>query len=412
MQPTPARHLATSYLRWACLRSAFARGYWQVTAVYLVTVAGLSPAQLVLIGTFQGITVVLAEVPCGVLADAVSRRLSLVIGHVVMGTGMAMAGLVTSFPLLVVSQCLWGLGWAFSSGADVAWLTDELGSHATVDGTLVRQARWSLVGTPIGIVSFALLAWASTLSTAIVVAGIAMVLLGAVVARWPESGFTPAEAGRRWRASTSIFRRATQLARADGVVLVVLTATFLVNGGLTFGRLTEARLVGLGMPTHPDPVVWFAAISLVGAAMGGVALRAVEARIHGVDSAQRSYVAACAVGVVGLLVFACAPNTASAVAGVLLVSGTAEPVLRAAGVVWLNRRTTSDMRATVHSLLSQAENVGEIVFGLALAVVAGVGSATAAIIAAAVLFAVTTVLVGRPIRDSAIPVSATRTVRG
>jgi hypothetical protein len=93
---------------------------------------------------------------------------------------------------------------------------------------------------------------------------------------------------------------------------------------------------------------------------------------------------------------------------VLLVSGTAEPVLRAAGVVWLNRRTTSEMRATVHSLLSQAENVGEIVFGTALAVVAGVGSATAAIIAAAALFAVTTVLVGRPIRDSAIPVSAAR----
>src|SRR4051812_8346415 len=135
MQPT----LATAYLRWSCLRAAFARGYWLSTALYLVVVAHLTPLQLVLIGTFQGITVVLTEVPAGVLADAVSRRLSLVIGHVVMGTGMAMAGLVSAFPLLVVSQCLWGLGWAFSSGADVAWLTDELDRPDLIDRTLVGQ---------------------------------------------------------------------------------------------------------------------------------------------------------------------------------------------------------------------------------------------------------------------------------
>src|SRR5690349_14861611 len=93
----------TAFLRWTCLRAALARGYWLTTALYLVVVAELTPLQLVLIGTFQGITVVMTEVPAGVLADAVSRRLSLVIGHVVMGAGMAMAGLVTAFPLLVAS---------------------------------------------------------------------------------------------------------------------------------------------------------------------------------------------------------------------------------------------------------------------------------------------------------------------
>ena len=37
-----------------------------------------------------------------------------------------MAGLVTTFPALALSQMLAGTGWAFSSGADVAWITDEL----------------------------------------------------------------------------------------------------------------------------------------------------------------------------------------------------------------------------------------------------------------------------------------------
>ncbi|MBA3803298.1 MAG: MFS transporter, partial [Acidimicrobiia bacterium] len=118
--------LTTAFLRWALVRAALARGWWLATALYLVVVADLSPFELVLIGVFQGLTVLIAEVPAGVFADAVSRRLALVVAHIVMSAGMAMTGFVTAFPLLVVSQCLWGLGWAFSSGADVAWITDEL----------------------------------------------------------------------------------------------------------------------------------------------------------------------------------------------------------------------------------------------------------------------------------------------
>ena len=62
-----------------------ARGYWLVTSVYLVVVADLSPAQLVAIGIVQGITVVLAEIPAGVLADTVSRKWSLVVADLRLG---------------------------------------------------------------------------------------------------------------------------------------------------------------------------------------------------------------------------------------------------------------------------------------------------------------------------------------
>jgi MFS family permease len=387
--------ITTAFLRWTCLRAAFARGYWLTTALYLVIVAGLTPVELVLIGVFQGITVLLTEIPAGVLADAVSRRLSLVIGHVVMGVGMAMAGLVTAFPLLVVSQCLWGLGWAFSSGADVAWLTDELDRPGVIDRVLVAQARWDLIGTALGIVAFGALAWASTLSTAIVTAGVAMVLLGLVtVTRWPETGFVPAEAGRRWHQSASILRRGLAQTRVDRVFQVVLLATLLVHGaGVAYGRLLENRLVALGMPTEPDPIVWFAAIGLVGVALGAVVLRFVEVRITGAGVAKRTYVFSCAVGCVGLLLFAHAPDSATAVAGTLLVSGIAFPVIRTAGVVWINRRATSAVRATVHSLLSQAEHVGEIILGVTLALLSGAASSTVALTGSAAIFACAGLLV-------------------
>lgn len=389
--------LTTAFLRWALLRAAFARGWWLATALYLVVVADLSPFELILIGVLQGVTVVIAEVPAGVLADAVSRRLALVVAHVVMGSGMAMAGLVTAFPLLVASQCLWGLGWAFSSGADVAWITDELDRPDVIDRVLAAQARWTVLGTPIGVVAFGGLAWATTLSTAMVVGGVAMIGLGiVVVARWPETRFAPVDPGSRWAQSAAILRRGILVARADRIILLVLAATLLVNGGAEgFGRLFGRQLVLLGMPSEPDPIVWFAAVALLAAAMGATTLRVVEAHIEGADVARNVYVSACTVGVAGLIVFAHAPNPAMAVSGSLFVSGICFPITRVAATILVNRRATNDVRATVHSLLSQAENAGEIAFGFALAFIAGSTSSTVALTGSAALVACAGLVVSR-----------------
>jgi len=381
--------LAGAFLRWAMLRAALARGWWLATAVYLVVVADLSPMQLVLIGVFQGVTVVLAELPAGVLADAVSRRLTLVLAHVVMGAGMVMTGFVTAFPLLVVSNCLWGLGWALSSGADVAWITDELDRPDLIDRVLAAQARRVVLGTALGIVAFGALASVTTLSAAITVAGVAMIGLGVLlVARWPETRFAPVEVGHRWAESSAILRRGVATARGERIIVLVLAATLLQNGAAEgFGRLFERRLVRLGMPTEPDLIVWFGAVALLAAALGAITLRIVEARIDGPGVARRAYVAACAIGVAGLLMFAHAPNAASAAAGSLLVSGIGFPTTRVAGTILVNRRTTSDVRATVHSFLSQSENLGEIILGIALALIAGSASSTVALTVSAVLLA-------------------------
>ena len=120
------RDVAGTFIRWTCARAIFHRGWWLVTSLYLVVVAELSAFQLVFIGVAQGIIGLSFEVPTGVMADTVSRKWSIVIGHVLMGTAMLVTGLVTAFPALVATQMLWGLSWTFSTGADVAWLTDEL----------------------------------------------------------------------------------------------------------------------------------------------------------------------------------------------------------------------------------------------------------------------------------------------
>ena len=384
MHPDPA----SAYLRWSATRAALWRGYWQVTAVYLVVVADLTPSELVLIGTAQALTVLVAEVPAGVLADTVSRRRSVVIAQVVTGAGMVVAGLVTTFPLLVASQCLCGLGWAFASGADVAWLSDELERPTLVDRVFAAQARWELLAGPAGMAAFGALAYATSLPVAIVASGAAMALLAVVVARWPEDGFVRADPGRRRHDAAAILRDGVRLARVDRVIGAALVATVLLHGGFQgYGRLLQRHLLDLGLPADPDPIVWFTAIGLLGFALGALAMRVVQRHIDGDDAPQRIYATTCAVGVLGLVLFAHAPSPSNAVVGALLVSGIADPVTRVATTIWVNRRTTSDVRATVHSFVSQAEHLGEVVLGLALAGLTSTASVPVALTGSAALLA-------------------------
>ena len=53
-----------------------------VTAVYYVTEVGMSPLQLVLVGTLMEVSIFVFEVPTGIVADIYSRRLSIVDRHV------------------------------------------------------------------------------------------------------------------------------------------------------------------------------------------------------------------------------------------------------------------------------------------------------------------------------------------
>src|SRR3712207_9035248 len=69
----------------------FALAY-SVATVYRVEAAGLSPLQLVLVGTTLEVTYFLFNVPTGVVADTYSRRLSVIIGVFLWGLGLAVEG--------------------------------------------------------------------------------------------------------------------------------------------------------------------------------------------------------------------------------------------------------------------------------------------------------------------------------
>ena len=123
---------------------------WVVVSVYLVRELHFSPLQLVLMGTAMEAAVFLCEVPTGVVADTYSRRLSLIIGYLGMGVAWAAVGLVSAPGLIIALWAVWGVSYTFTSGAEQAWITDEVGLE-NVGNVFLRGARYAQVGAVVGL---------------------------------------------------------------------------------------------------------------------------------------------------------------------------------------------------------------------------------------------------------------------
>ncbi len=388
-----AAGLDAAFVRWSGWRAALHRGWWLVTSVYLVVEGHLSAPELVVIGVAQSAVSLAFEVPAGVVADVVSRRWSLIVSHLLMGGAMIATGQVTGFGPLVATQMLWGLAWTFASGADVAWITDELNEPARIATVLMRAARAELIGGAAGMTGLGVLAWLIGRGTTMALAGAGMVLLGGYVAvRFRERRFVPA-ATARWSASWSTLRSGSALVRGSRVLLVVFAAAFLVNGVTSaFGRLYPLRLIDVELPG--DPGAWVSVIGVLALVAGALALRVLQPHIDSARGAQRAYVVACAVAALAIIGLAGTSEKVSASLAVLLAAG-ALPLTRTIGTIWVNRQTGAAVRATVHSLLAQASALGAIICGLVIAAVAGFAALPMALLTGAALLAIAILLIER-----------------
>src|SRR4051812_6886272 len=164
---------------------------WVLAPVYFVTTVGMSPLQLVLVGTFMELTIFVFEVPTGIVADVYSRRLSVVIGVLVMGAATVFVGSVPEAWAVIAGWSIWGFGYTFTSGAADAWLADEIGAD-NVRPVYLRSAQISRVVALVAIaVSVGL--GLVTLWLPIVVGGCVIVATGVALALvMPETGFAPA----------------------------------------------------------------------------------------------------------------------------------------------------------------------------------------------------------------------------
>jgi DHA3 family tetracycline resistance protein-like MFS transporter len=104
----------------------------------------------VLLGTGLEAAILLGEVPTGIVADAYSRRFSIVIGFLVTAVGWLVMASRAEFGFILIGQVAWGIGSTFGSGAREAWLADEVGERAAAP-LYVRERQFWLIGHMIGI---------------------------------------------------------------------------------------------------------------------------------------------------------------------------------------------------------------------------------------------------------------------
>ena len=109
---------------------AFAVG-WTVAPIFFVRELGFSPLELVLAGTALEVAYFLFEIPTGIVADTYGRRLSTIVGTIGLGIGFVATGLADGVGLVLAAAAFMGFTWTFKSGAEEAWITDEVGvEHA------------------------------------------------------------------------------------------------------------------------------------------------------------------------------------------------------------------------------------------------------------------------------------------
>lgn len=87
---------------------------------------GFSFFQIALITSAFGIGMFLFETPTGAFADSISRKYSVILGFVITGVAACLMPLFTNFYTLLILWVLTGIGMTFVSGAEEAWVIDNL----------------------------------------------------------------------------------------------------------------------------------------------------------------------------------------------------------------------------------------------------------------------------------------------
>ncbi len=361
-----------------------------VNLVYHVTVVQMNPLQLVLVGTVLELSVFLFEIPTGVVADAYSRRRSVIIGYALIGLGFVVEGAIPRFETVLLAQVIWGIGFTFTSGAKEAWISEEIGEKqagkAFLRGVQVGQATALL-----GMIASVALASIQLNVPILVGGGLFFGLAIYLLFTMPETDFKKAaeDSLKLWASTKETFLQGLKVVRTQRILVLI----FIIVGiySMTteaFDRLWTKHVLDIGLPDlgNLDNIVWFGMINAVSMILGLIATEWIKRRV---DTNTNKTVAK-ALFIINILValgiagFAIANNFWWAVFAFWLpmsLRGNVEPLVQA----WVNQSTKPEVRATVFSMQSQSFAIGQVVGGPILGQIGNVFSVSIAILISGLL---------------------------
>ncbi|WP_346122100.1 MFS transporter [Micromonospora coerulea] len=377
--------------------------------VLLFADTGLSVGQISSLFVIWSATSIVVEVPSGAWADAVSRRLLLVLAPLLPAAGFALWLLASSYPAFAVGFVLWGAGGALRSGALEALVFTELDRLAATDryARLTGRARTTEVLAAAASAAVAVPVFAVGGYPAVGLASVlACLLAAAVAARFPEHrparqpavptsapdslrplDDLPAEGADEpgWRDSLRAGLAEARAGHAVRAAVLLVPAVTAVWGGLDEYTSLLARETGVAEAAVPLLLLLLWAGMTVGGLLAPVGERLTNR------------------GYAGLLVLAAATLAAGALVGrpvgflLLAVAFAAFQLATVLADVRLQARITGTARATVTSVAGMATDLTIIAFYGGYGLLAGAaGNGVAFALAALPYLAVACWLVSSP----------------
>lgn len=276
--PTPtARRVQGVYFTLLIGNTLAASLIWGVNTLFLLD-AGLSNLEAFAANAFFSVGMVIFEVPTGVVADTLGRRMSYLLGTLTLAatTAMYWALWVVHGPfwMWAIVSVLLGLGFTFFSGAVDAWLVDALtatGYTGGLERVFGRGLALSGAAMLIGSLAGGAIAQLSNLGMPFVVrAGILLVMFVVAALVMRDLGFTPAGRAHPVAATKEVLRASLKYGLGRPPVRYLMFASFFTTGvGFYVFYALQPYLVELWGDTEAYSIAGLAAAILSGAQIAG-----------------------------------------------------------------------------------------------------------------------------------------------
>jgi MFS family permease len=200
--PTPAS-IQRTYLGLLLGNTLAASLIWGINTIFLLD-AGLSNLEAFAANAFFTAGMMLFEVPTGIVADTVGRRMSYLLGTVTLAVSTLLYVLLwqveAPFWLWALASVLIGLGFTFFSGAVEAWLVDALtatGYEGEMETVFGRGQIVTGIAMLTGSVAGGFIAQQASLGVPFVIRGAILVVMFGLAFRFMHDvGFTAEKGGR------------------------------------------------------------------------------------------------------------------------------------------------------------------------------------------------------------------------
>jgi MFS family permease len=362
--PTP-RSIQRTYLMLMLGNTLAASLIWGINTIFLLD-AGLTNLEAFAANAFFTAGMVIFEVPTGIVADTIGRRMSYLLGTLTLSGASLLYVLLwqigAPFWEWAGVSLLLGLGFTFFSGAVEAWLVDALtatGYTGDLETVFGRGQILTGVGMLTGSIAGGFLAQQVSLGFPFVLrAVILLVMFVAAFRLMHDVGFTPEKGGRPLAEMRKILSNSIDYGwRVPPVKWLMVEALFTGGVGIYAFYALQPYLLELYGDPHAYQIAGLAAAIVAGAQiLGGIA----APRIRGLFKRRTSALIVMAAVSVVTLVMIGAIQSFWSVIGFTTIWGLLFAATMPIRQTYINGMIPSRQRATILSFDSMMSSTGGV----------------------------------------------------